>query len=634
MRKYEDLGFCPQNVKNDFSNDICGICHDENNWYISQGSAIKMVPANGLDKNLNYIEKVQSNKCPIYRNVRIEYVSFSKYYKSTDENTPVGVNIKGPVFGDIDCYNDYIFVPISATETFDSQILVFSKKNFDCVAYQILYKKDGVPFKRLNWCAVNPQDECLYTSDAYISPSFEGNHSPILAFKIDFRGLSYCVRSCLKIVNNEGIKLQRKKKVNSDDTVPYILDAEVRGGCFDPFDTLYLSANTSQEEYVRNKAYYLWQEKGSPLQSDDKARDEDWIVANSQIENATEMGRSEREGITAFTLKRENSTSDQSFIQTTAYYIWKNKNSPLQNLENRDKDWLDAKKQINASVLSGMRKSDGVAFAAIACVKAGISDYTNDSIIDFLFDEKKSEEPVGITYWDQRFYVKDEDSGCSWNDGCLHALKLKRENSLNAFQLKESSFSLRNYVLRNLETESIIIEYDPNHLKVEQNYASGRYLVVSDSVLIKEFASKDEAEKAKIVMAQFKSIVLTGRCASNDERYDLCHDFLYERVSSNSKLSGVKFKTVRFDCCRVDNMRNVVENKWKQDYEVVLELRDYESLNEKYQRFAFPVHNTSIGSLIEDIVVNHSSFSPEKGGRLNYITSSSNRRRDSFYWFD
>ncbi|SIN96377.1 DUF2934 domain-containing protein [Fibrobacter sp. UWB11] len=627
MRRYENIGFCPKNVSNDFSNGIRGICHDENYWYIAQGPSIKAVPVNSLDKNLNYVEKFDKFVvCPIFRDNNQKLISFYKYGRA-NSSTPLGIKVEGVCFGDIDCYKGYIFAPITSVNNYNTQILIISTKTFDCVSCEILYKKDSTPFQKLNWCAVNPLDECLYVSDAYVSTSFDGPSSPVLAFKINFNNIERRSGTVFSCVNRNGIKLERKVKLNSEERVPYILDAEVRGGCFDPFDTLYLSTNSNQDDYIRNKAYYLWLEKGRPIQSI-AASKKDWLDANSQIEDATEAGRPEREGITAFELDRVDISTNEQHIRETAYYIWVAKGRPYQSEEERKKDWTKAIRQVKDTVRSGISKSDGAAFSAVAFVKAGMTKYTDDSIIDFSFDDSNLEEPAGITYWDLRRYSKENEFGNTWNDGCLHALKLKNKNTTS------TSFSLQNYVLRNLETTSVVLNYKPNLLTIERNIASNRYFIMCQSEPIKEFATYDEASTALQILKKYKSIILMGRCASNEEEYDLCYDVLYERVAGQSEIKNVKFESVHFDSFHVDNLHNVVENKWKSDYEVVLELNDYAKFKESYQRIALPVHNTSVGSLIEDIIANHSNYTIENGGRLNYIKSSSKRQRDTLYWFD
>jgi len=627
MRRYENIGFCPKNVNNDFSNGIRGICHDENYWYIAQGSTIKAVPINSLNKDLNYVLKFDNTVlCPIFCDAQKRNLTFYKYVKP-NSSIPSGIKIENVSFGDIDCYKGYIFAPITSVKNFDTQILIISTRTFDCVSCEILYKKDATPFQKLNWCAVNPLDECLYVSDAYVSTSFEGPSSPVMAFKINFDNIEKQSGTVFSCVNRNGIKLERKVKLNSEERKPYILDAEVRGGCFDPFDTLYLTTNSNQDDYIRNKAYYLWLEKGCPIQSI-AASKKDWLDANSEIENATEAGRPEREGITAFELDRVDISTNEQHIRETAYYLWVAKGRPYQSEEERKKDWAKAIKQVKDTVRSGISKSDGAAFSAVAFVKAGMANYTDDSIIDFSFDDGHLEEPAGITYWDLRRYSKENELGNAWNDGCLHALKLKKTSSAS------TSFSLQNYVLRNLETTSIVLKYKPYLLTIVKNTASNRYFIMNQSEPIKEFATYSEASVALKILKNYKSIILMGRCASNEEEYDLCYDVLYERVSEQSEIKDVKYETVHFDCFHVDNLHNVVENKWKSDYEVVLELNDYAKFNESYQRIALPVHNNSVGSLIEDIIANHSSYTNEKGGRLNYIKSSSNRQRDMLYWFD
>lgn len=636
MRIYENLGFSPQNVMSTTSaRGATGICHDDDYWYVVQGCSIQKIPAHSINQWINYNSKEQSvnTYSRFFPNRR-----FFKYYKPGDTSTPMGVALSSineadstDSFGDIDCFNGYLFVPvceISKGQTVGTRIVVFSTLTFDCVCSEVLYKKDSTPFKKMPWCAVNPLDKCLYTSDAYISDSFEGPSSPVMAFKINFNNLRNKSGTVFSCVDGKGVKLKRYVSVDSDSTVPYVLDAEVQGGCFDPFDTLYLSTNSLQEVYIRNKAYYLWLEKGRPLQSEDAKR-KDWLDANAQIDSDLRKGKRECEGITAFVLERENSTSNEEYIRQTAYYIWKTKGSPIQSIENSKKDWLNAKTKVNADFFSGSAKSIEKACAGLACVKVSGSKYTDKSIIDFSFDERCAEEPAGVTYWDLRRYSKDGEKGRSWRDGCLHALKITKATSYPPI----GKFSLQNFVLKNLETSSVILNYDPARLKVEYNSTCREYFVMSNSVPIKGFATQEIAKNAMLVMENFKTIVMIGRCVSSDDQYDLSYDLLYNPVSDSTNINGVKCEKVHFNSFYIDDMRNVVENKWKSDYELVLELSNYDDFKESYQRIAFPVHDILTASLIEGVIMNYSNYTKKKNGFLNYVKLS-NCRKDTLYWFD
>lgn len=585
MREYENLGFYPENVKTDFSNDIHGICHDENYWYVSHESSIQIVPFGGLDKDLKYVERKQPFGSSIGLLLSKDVY---KYYQSNSSTNPVGLKVDGVCFGDIDCYKGYLFVPVfvkNGDEIVDTKILVFSIKTFDCVCCETLCKLDNVKFKKMAWCAINPQDDCLYTSDSILSSSFDGCKSPVMAFKINFENLEkrkYPVFSC---VDKNGIALKRKVKTNTNnlEIVPCEFGSEIQAGCFDPFDTLYLCSDSAS-----------CQEYGA---------------------------------VSAFTLQRELESTVDKFIRDRAYFIWEEKGRPLQSESDKKKDWFDAVWQINAMVQSGLKKYDGPAYAGLSYEKNGDLDSMNHALVMRTFDEDPFEKVRGISYWDNRRFTNDSDDGLGNRYGNLHVLKIKTGVA--------STYSMQNFSLRNFETVYEIINYDPKTLKIKYNKVSNRWAIVSrDIIPVKAFETEAEAKNALPLISQFKSLVVIGRCSSNEERYDLCYDVLYERCSNLIKLDDVKKVTIHFDSIQVTHRRCVVENKWKSDCVIAFNLKEKQIFNQSYPKVYFPVHNEDVALLIKEIIMTNSNYSKYIGGYLNYILSSSNRQKDNLYWFD
>lgn len=608
-RKYENLEYSPDNVVTDFSDDVQGICHDDEYWYISHGAGslnyssliggrnygvIHQVPLLGLDKKINYRVEQLSEGCKVYSKGKLLQHRFYKYY-SLDSGKPVGIKVGEIHFGDIDYYQGFIFVPVfqSGKEgDVDAQILVFSTQTFDCVWRERLKKKGNVYFEKLLWCAVNPLDGCLYTSDTFISSSFEGDHSPIMAFKINVALLKKLEKvknrdsfagSVFTSVNKDGIILYRGEKTGSGEfkARPYEIDARMQGGCFDSFDTLYLCAGFGSHE--------------------------------------------KHDGVTAFVLFRDHKDSTQEFIQTRAYYIWKDKGAPLQSEAERKKDWFEASWQINSAVQSGFIRFDGPAFAGLACTK---SDGSDESAIDFTFDGKYlfyPEEPEGITYWDLRKYAGKSD--CGWLKGCLHVLKLK--NNATYILGGIDSFSVQNYVLRNLESPIKCMYYDPNRLEIKYNPISKRWVVVGkDNFPLKEFKSKNEAENAVLVMRNFKTILKIGRYAADESQHDYCYDFLDERVSNSINTNNVEKESFRFDTLKIEDQTEVSASKWLSDYAVVM------SYNKK-PVVSLPVNCCLDGNKVESI---YSQIAKKNNGKktsyINNLKLSSKEKKDNLYWFE
>lgn len=607
-RTYEYLGLSPKNAATDFSDDVQGICHDDEFWYISHGAgslnfsyliggrnygAIHQVPLHRLHEKMNYEEKKQSNGCIVYSKGILSEHRFYKYYNS-DSEKPVGIRVGEIHFGDIDYYKGFIFVPVfqdGKEGDVDAQILVFSTKTFDCVWCERLKKKDNVFFEKLLWCAVNPLDGCLYTSDTFVSSSFEGDHSPIMAFKIDIEKLKRLEKNRIRLigsvftsVNRNGMVLKKGVYKGSGElnVQPYEICARMQGGCFDSFDTLYLNAGFGSH--------------------------------------------AEHDGVTAFVLFRNEKESIQDYIQTRAYYIWKEKGGPLQSENERKKDWFEASWQIHAAIQSGKLRLDSPVYAGLACVKA---DESNESAIDFSFGGSFffPEEPEGLTYWDLRKYAGKDDS--SWLSGCLHALKLK--NNAKYILGGIDSFSMYNYVIRNLESPMKCLYYDPNSLNIKYNPISKRWVVVGrDNFPLKEFESQKEAKKAVQVMRNFKTIRKIGRYEADEINHDYCYDFLEDCVNNSINTNNVEKESCCFNDLQIVDETKVPASEWKGDYSVAMYRNGSTPIMTLY------VNNSSDGNAIKSVYLQAKQKANRKKTDcyINCIKSSSKKIKDNLYWFE
>lgn len=486
----------PKKACTNYSNDVQGICHDDEAWYISHGAGTDSFNRNhgtihkvflnqSLSKDVSASEVQQAN-CTIYNHGILESHRFYKYYDNL--NRVVGVKVGDIHIGDIDYFNGYIFAPIYQNGTdgsADAQILIFSTETFDLVWKEILYKKENVPFQGLAWCAVNPNDGCLYTSDGRINNEFSGRNSPLMAFKINFENLQNQKGPVFTNVTPNGIPLQMP------DGSPFLLKAGMQGGCFDPYDNIYLVSGFE----------------------DHKAND----------------------GIVAFKLKRNVESVVSEYIRTRAYFIWKEKQCPNQCEADCKKDWLEAQWQIQDAMNSGMLRFEEPAKYAEAYLRKN-KDNVLESAIDFSFDGSSTvhpEEPEGITYWDLR--KSSNKDAAEYSKSTLHALKLINSGL-------SDDYSLYNYNITNLDTEEIVIDYNPNTLSVKHNPVSNRWTVVSDGyVPVKDFSSSFFAEKGLFVLKQFSQLVIVGDTNSVNNPMELSLALLRNPVTSTFRHNSDDF---------------------------------------------------------------------------------------------
>lgn len=488
----------PRNVESDYSNDVQGICNDGVYWYISHGAgtkkyarnygAIHRVDWNRIGKKSSAKKEVKVNDCIVYNRGRQENRRCYKYYTSDGE--PVGLKVGEMHFGDIDCYKGYIFIPTYQHEpdgTADAQIMIFSAKTFDFICSEVLEKPGVWPFYGHAWCAVNPVDECLYTSDSHLGNNFGEGVSPVMAYKINFSNLNNRRGRVFSLLTPKGIMLYKNSKGESIK-----FGAGTQGGCFDPYGTMYLSTGFGS--------------------------------------------RKTNDGVMAFKLNRYGAGLFMD-ERVRAYYIWMAKGCPMQTQEEKDKDWYEACWQIRSVARdnNSLTQYDAYPTEAIAYLK---DDGT--SMIDFSFDGDASvypEEPEGMTYWDLRNRISGSSNKRNMRHGQLHVLRLKNnggglvgngdsfgeqvgnffENLVDAtvdFFTEgkttgtQDTFYLENYLVDERESLRYSKSYDPTKLKVLYNPLLHKWTIVDASAndALKNFRTETDARNAMLEMSLYEKI--------------------------------------------------------------------------------------------------------------------------------
>ena len=155
---YSFAGNHPRDRENTWSNEAQGISNDNLNWFVSQKSTIWKIP---LSRNLG------SN----FSKSNHTYADIPKYLSQLGYNH----------FGDIDHHNGYIFAPLEQdAKDLSPLAVVFHASSLDVVGWHVLSK--NAQKKQAAWCAVNPRNGILYTSDFNRNP----NHIDLFLYNISW----------------------------------------------------------------------------------------------------------------------------------------------------------------------------------------------------------------------------------------------------------------------------------------------------------------------------------------------------------------------------------------------------------------------------------------------------------------
>ncbi|MBO4531031.1 MAG: hypothetical protein IK017_04250 [Paludibacteraceae bacterium] len=212
MAYYNYIGNYPYEKKTGWERNVQGICHDDKNWYISQTGELWKIPVtHDLDK------KIDKNNLP------------NGYLHRNNSETSLK-NTKYNHYGDIDFYQNYLFVPITSEEdNVKPAIAVFEAKTLTYICKQTIKRNDGKQYySSLAWCAI--KNGKLYTSDRHCGLSEEKDSSPIEVYDIDIEAIKN-KKNFLKFDMSFSLW-------NNPETKKHFM----QGGCFDNNGYLHLNS--------------------------------------------------------------------------------------------------------------------------------------------------------------------------------------------------------------------------------------------------------------------------------------------------------------------------------------------------------------------------------------------------------
>lgn len=199
---YEYLKQWPKDREMGWSDEIHGVCHDAGNWFFTQNGNLWKFP---LKHNINETCKKENRSKGIYKN--------SYKYR----------------LGDCDCYGEYVFVPVTGDGA--PYIAVFNASDLSFVTKQRITRFDS-NFTSIHWCAINPSDGRLYTSDRHLGNDLKSDTTPIIVYNIDFNKIRARQSDFLQystfilIYNASGKRMTREY---------------MQGGCFDGKNHLHIT---------------------------------------------------------------------------------------------------------------------------------------------------------------------------------------------------------------------------------------------------------------------------------------------------------------------------------------------------------------------------------------------------------
>ena len=223
---YNYIGQHPEDREMGWSAEVNGVCHDDDNWYFTQNGNLWKFP---LKHDLN------------------------NTVKSADPLKGILKHETSFHLGDIDCYGDFIFVPVTGTGSIKGtistdvlktdrdrtaemtkinldkpQIFIFRKKDLAYVRSVRIKRSDNRDFDGMGWLAINPNNGLLYTSDHTVSSQISGDSAPIQVYSIG------------SVINDKEVLTFHSTLSLLDEYGHYLELSSMQGGCFDDKNYLHI----------------------------------------------------------------------------------------------------------------------------------------------------------------------------------------------------------------------------------------------------------------------------------------------------------------------------------------------------------------------------------------------------------
>lgn len=221
------LGTEPADANPCWDEDAQGVTHDDEFWYFTrQHLLVKMSVTRSVARD----SAEGSTGIP---GALWNYHETHGLGESLDDHVGAGQKIlraRYDHFGDVDYFAGFLLIAMTGTATWrdwqdDEQragmppiLAVFRAADLSLVGWEVLTEQRGA-----GWCAVNPKDGLLYTSDKHIK-----DDSPIKAYYIAWDALRSGADRFLEF--EKDVRLQ----------LPYALE-HMQGGCFGPQRYLFLT---------------------------------------------------------------------------------------------------------------------------------------------------------------------------------------------------------------------------------------------------------------------------------------------------------------------------------------------------------------------------------------------------------
>ena len=226
---YQYVRTFPYDRENGWSNELNGVCHDDENWYFTQNGRLWKFP---IGHNLNTSCKREDRANGIFMVNPFDTLR-SIYPKRGKNSILCCVHL-----GDIDHFTQngvgYIFVPVIAEYVSPmgsskkySSISVFKACDLSFVSAQVIRREDGKVFSTLGWLAINQKNGLLYTSDNEANSGNGDSKSKIHVYKIGdpSKANPLTLHSTAILADENGNTLKR---------------GAMQGGCFDGDYHLYI----------------------------------------------------------------------------------------------------------------------------------------------------------------------------------------------------------------------------------------------------------------------------------------------------------------------------------------------------------------------------------------------------------
>ncbi len=554
-----------EKIDTEWTDDFQGITTDGKYWYLTNGSGYAALRKFSVRDSMRrktpnfHLSGIAGAKPKGYDNKKTFNGEVS-YWLIEDNGCTLFYTEYAKHFGDLSYYKNYLFIPAYDGKLACGEIWIVDSVSLELKHREPLKDRFGNCLSDLGWCAINPCDGRLYTTNGALN------------------GFLYSYRININNIGSAKNVFEFAQTVSLYDEKGSVFPIKscMQGGCFDYYNNIYLNSGYYETERRPNEGVHVF--KLIP--------DRSVVVDKINASETTDSGKTKE-------YERFLSGDLQVPIENTKGVL----------ISYSTREHTDSNNNFVYQVSHG-------AVSYPTSVKDFFGIFVGDPWEGKI--EVIGEEPEGLVYYD----FKSENG--AWRpyssatyQSSLHISLLDNELDKGCIDINDQLY-MKEYLHTYRETEQKSIFYRPLNLKVVAGDSNNDWKVVDGGTLVRKFKSSSVAKNAVKILKYFDRIHTIGwlYTSSPNHNYEFSVGLNYSGSVPDYGQKKITYDGKQFNSIKEDNLYKAGDER------CVVRLNALDGRN-----YYFLAHNLQDARKIVDLLKNYNKIcyigvGPDSDGRI------------------